>query len=220
MKKNNLYFKASKIANKNALNLCQESKLMIDNDYLARGFALGVLSIEESAKSFLYRCVSVDMLTEKKLKQIVVDHEKKLYQSGLILTLAFFIMDHLIKLAEIIERDKQKNEPNYSTFPSELTKHGLEAAKKAVDILRNAHKIKLDSLYVDVRDNKIVNPEEIIDKKKASQILFGAEITIDIIKSFIELDDVKIYEFLKTELASLLKEEGYQEFKQYRKSLF
>jgi AbiV family abortive infection protein len=77
MKPNQLYLEASKIVLKNSSKLNQESKLLIDNNHLARGFSLCILTIEELAKAFFYRCVSVNLIDESKTQIFIKNHIKE-----------------------------------------------------------------------------------------------------------------------------------------------
>lgn len=205
MRKNQLFLKSSKTALNNSTRLYQESKLLLDNDHLARGFSLCVLTIEELAKAFLYRCVSVNLIDESKTRKFVKDHKKKITQSALILTFAVFITEHLVDLVNALKHDKTKPDHKDHTYPTELTKAGFSSIKKIIEALSGTHETRLDCLYVDIREDKIIDPNQLIDKKKAFDIFSTCEILLDVVKAFVEFDDKQIRELWEHDLVTILK---------------
>ncbi|TLX66254.1 MAG: AbiV family abortive infection protein, partial [Thaumarchaeota archaeon] len=57
-KKEQLYKQASEIALDNSQKMYDEAMILYDREHYARGFALGIISLEESAKAFLFRLIS------------------------------------------------------------------------------------------------------------------------------------------------------------------
>jgi AbiV family abortive infection protein len=163
MKKHQLYLESSKIALNNSSRLYQESKLLLDNDHFARGFSLCVLTIEELSKAFLYRCVSANLIDESKTRKFVKDHKKKITQSASILTFAVFITEHLMDLVNALEHDKTKPDHKDHTYPTELTKAAFSSIKKTIETLYGTHEKRLDCLYVDIREGKIIDPNQLIE---------------------------------------------------------
>ena len=86
-KKEDLFKEGTEIALDNSQELYEEAKILYDNKHYARGFALAITSLEESAKALLFLGVSFDLFREDKTLGFVYNHENKLQQSARIISL-------------------------------------------------------------------------------------------------------------------------------------
>ena len=68
-KKGALYKQASKVALDNSQKIFEEAKILYDKEHYARGLALGITSLEESSKAFLFRFVSLVLLNQSNSKR-------------------------------------------------------------------------------------------------------------------------------------------------------
>ena len=201
-KKEDLYLKASKLALDNSKKIYDEAKLLIDEDHYARGFALCVISLEESAKSFLLRLISLNLYHEIKTMKFVHDHENKLQQSSQILSFSTKFLEMIIEFAKMAQKDgyiktKLPLPDDYQDRLGELTNLAERIAK--------FQSRKNDSLYVDVREGKVINPNNTIKKEQASAMLEIVNMQIGIVKIFVDVDDAKFLAMWKEPFASLLK---------------
>lgn len=201
-KKRDLYFEASKLALINSRSICDEARFLINEEHYARGFALSIMSLEESAKSFLLRLISLDLVYEDKTMKFVRIHENKLQQSSQILSLSPKLIQVFVGLA------KMAQEAGYVEAEIELPKDYAEKLRQLEEVTRlvaGFHNKKNDSLYVDVRGGKIINPNETISKNQTLSIIEMADMQIDIVEIAHKLDDSKCLEIWKTPYVSMLK---------------
>lgn len=201
-KKRDLYFKASKLALDNSKLIHDEAEFLIGKNRHARGFALSIISLEESAKSFLLRLISLDLVHEDKTMKFVRIHENKLQQSSQILSLSPKLIQVFVGLA------KMAQDSGYIKTEFQLPTDYEEKIKQLEEITQMVakyHNKKNDSLYVDVREGKIINPNEMIKKEQASSILEMAYMQVGIVEIALKLDDSKCLEIWKTSYVSMLK---------------
>lgn len=192
-KKRDLYFKASKLALDNSRLIHDEAQFLIDENHYARGFALSIISLEESAKSFLLRLISLDLVYEDKTMKFVRNHENKLQQSSQILSLSPKLIQAFVGLAQMAR------DAGYIKTEVEIPKDYDDKIKQLEEITQMVakyHNKKNDSLYVDVREGKIIDPNEITKKEQASTILEMANMQIGIVEIAHKLDDSKCLEIL------------------------
>ncbi|WP_165775225.1 AbiV family abortive infection protein [Nitrosotalea sinensis] len=197
-----MYFKASKLALDNSRLICDEAQFLIDKNHYARGFALSIISLEESAKSFLLRLISLDLVYEDKTMKFVRNHESKLQQSSQILSLSPKLIQAFVGLAQMAQ------DAGYIKTEIEIPKNYHEKIKQLEEITQMVakyHNKKNDSLYVDVREGRIINPNEITKKEQASTIAEMADMQIDIVEIAHKLDDSKCLEIWKSPYVSMLK---------------
>ena len=76
---NKLFEDGAKAAYRNSLGLLEEANILYTNSKYARTYALCVLSAEEFVKSFLYKCISVGIITDPEFKKDIRNHEEKMY---------------------------------------------------------------------------------------------------------------------------------------------
>jgi len=201
-KKRELFFKASKLALDNSRSIFDEAQLLIDMHHYARGFALSIMSLEESAKSFLLRLISLDFVYEDKTMKFVRNHEKKLQQSSQILSLTPRLVELIIEIAKMAKES--------GTLESEIEipkdyKEKLRELDESTQRVAKYHSKKIDSLYVDVREGRIINPSEIIKKESATSMSELAGMQIGLVEIALRLDDSKCKEIWKTPYVSMLK---------------
>ncbi|CUR51795.1 protein of unknown function [Nitrosotalea devaniterrae] len=188
-KKYNLYLKAAKTSLNNANLLHDEASLLIDVDHFARGFALCVLSLEESSKAFLFRYISLNPHDEDKTLRLIRDHEKKLYQSEAILSFSFKMAQFLFELTEIMLKGT-KDKQQLDNFTNRFDKDAFELFRDGIEnTLKQLHRKKLDSLYVDIRDGKIIDPNQLLTNKQVKQVLDLAKVHSEIITNVVMAKD-------------------------------
>lgn len=203
MKKEELYKEASKIALDNSQMLYDEAKLLQSKECYARGFALGITSLEESAKAFLFRLVSLNLTDKDKTMKFVHDHENKLQQSSQILSFSVKLMELIIELIKMaIQAGLIKAEIN--EIPKDYKKN-IQAYEIIAKHIPKIHHIKLDSFYVDVREGKIINPNDIIKKEELSEMLGIFEMQMLIVERFVNMSDSQVMAIWKEPIALSLK---------------
>jgi AbiV family abortive infection protein len=74
-----VYEDAARAAYTNSLNLLEEANILYKNSKYARSYALSVLSTEEFVKAFLYKCISVGLITDPEFKRDIRSHQEKIY---------------------------------------------------------------------------------------------------------------------------------------------
>ena len=201
-KKEELYHKASKLALDNSELLYDEANILIDKDHYARGFVLCVISLEESTKSFLFRLISLNLVNEYKTMNFVHIHDNKLQQSSHILSFSTKLAEMLIELVKMAQKDGYLK--TKLPLPHDY-KERLEELTKFVERVAKLQSRKNDSLYVDVREGKIINPNDMIKKEQALMMLEMVDMQIGIVKSFIVMDNAKFLAMWKEPFALLLK---------------
>lgn len=192
-KKEILYRQASKVALENSKMINAEARILNDKEHYARGFALSVISLEESSKAFLFRLISHDVVDERKTMNFVHNHESKLLQSTQILAFGLKLAEVLFNAMKIAEAEGKI--PNISSVEDyqkniELWTTIFENMKKFF------HKLKLDSLYVDVREGKIMSPSN-FTKTLPSEIIGMADLQINIIETLMDLKDSQFLDLLE-----------------------
>ena len=201
--KKELYKEASKIALDNSQKMYNEAKILYDKEHYARGLALGITSLEESAKAFLFRLISLNLYDEQKTMKFVHDHEDKLQQSSQILSFSVKLMELIIDLVimahknGVIKGDINEIPKNYK---KNLAGWGVLAKHTA-----KTHDMKLDSFYVDVREGKIINPNDMINKEELSEMLDIFEMQMLIVERFVNMSDSQVMAIWKEPIASSLK---------------
>lgn len=165
-KKEKLYEKASKLALTNATMMHEEANLLYDNKHYARCFALGITSLEESAKAFLLRLISLDLVDESLTMDFIRNHKKKLEQSGRILSFMIELLKLIGNLLPLIEVKKSQIENWQNNIKENVKTYTILAQEIA-----KSHNRKLDAFYIDVRNKKIINPNEMFTEENASALL-------------------------------------------------
>ena len=202
-KKEELYKKASKIALDNSQKMYDEAKILHNKEHYARGLALGITSLEESAKAFLFRLISLNLYDEHKTMKFVHDHEDKLQQSSQILSfstkLIGFIFDSIIWAHKtgLIKGNINEIPKNY--------KQNLAGWEEVAKHIAKTHHLKLDSFYVDVREGKVINPNDIITKEELSEMLDIFKIQMFIVETFVNMSDSQVMAVWKEPIGSSLK---------------
>jgi AbiV family abortive infection protein len=189
-----LYKEASKIALENAQMLYDEAKLLKENNYYARGFALGITSLEESVKALLFRAVSVDIFDVEKTRRFVRDHESKLEQSGQILT---SLGEFVAMLIVLFKNGQERGVFQQETPISEDYRKVKELFPLLGKKIANSQNTKLDSLYVEVRGSTIINPRKVIKKEATSSLFHIVEAQNEIVAILINLENDQFVELCK-----------------------
>lgn len=201
MKKEELYLHASKIALNNSKLIYDEANLLSNENHPARAFALTIISLEESAKAFLLRLISLNIVEEKKTMDFVRNHDNKLLQSSKILSFSMKIADVILDLIKMSETEGRiPKVPEWDNY-----KINVKAWAELFDKVSKFHKIKLDSFYVDVRGDEIIDPNTKFEKNPASEILGMADLQITIIKALIDLKDYEFFNMWTEPFVSQIK---------------
>jgi len=165
-KKEKLYQKASKLALTNAMMMYEEANLLYNNKHYARCFVLGITSLEESAKAFLLRLISLDLVDESLTMDFIHDHKKKLEQSGRIMS----FMIELLKLIGSMLPFMEGKRSQIKKWQNNIRENAKTYTILSQEIAKS-HNRKLDAFYVDVRNKKIINPNDMFTEENASALL-------------------------------------------------
>lgn len=200
--KPNPYLDVSKVSLNNSKIICEEAKIFLDQKHYARGFALGAISLEESAKSFMFRLISLNLYDEKKKGKIYV-HKIKYKQTSYILNFSSKWIEVIVGLLQIGKKyDLVKTEDD---IPDNFT----EIVQKYIKIIKTPEEFedrKNNALYVGIDGKgKVLDPNNSVNESEVSQILDVAEMQIGIVERFINIEDSKIIEMSKEPEFSKLK---------------
>lgn len=205
-KEEDLYLKASKLAFENAKIIYDEAKLLNNEGHSARGFTLSIISLEESAKAFLLRLISLNLVDERKTMNFVRKHDTKLLQSSQILSFSFNLASIILDYVKIAQ--EQGYIKTKVPIPEQYKKN-VKAWSELAKMVANFHRIRLDSIYVDVREGKIIDPNDMFKKEPVSEILELVEMQITVVKVFINMPNSQFLEVWKEPLASQLNMEYF-----------
>ena len=150
-----LYEKGAHAAYKNCLALLREAVLLYKNKKYARGYALAVLSCEEFAKAFLYKCIACGFVVDKDFRRDLGFHELKLAHLAYILSTT----SALRSIRRELER-AQTHDRKYKDHSRHITPKVYDRLKKIdrmplINILKHAHYFKILAFYVDIRGGKL-----------------------------------------------------------------
>jgi AbiV family abortive infection protein len=225
---NEIYEDGAKAAYKNCLDMLEEANILYSNSKFPRAYALCVLSMEEFAKSFLYKCHSVGLITDKDLKRGIVKHQEKIFHSTHLMLIPYVLHNRYQKFFEAAEHDKnEKDHLKHLAFEAfkrvyEFYKYSddkEEIVHKYLELFKDVHNLKLKTLYVDIQGNKLVVPNNTITEEKCKQILeflntfaYGFDIilgeTDEQFKEVVKALDAQIYsQIIKSDFTKI------QEFK-------
>jgi AbiV family abortive infection protein len=193
-----LYSDAALSSLENAHSLLEDAYLLQKNERLPRAFALAILAAEEVGKAFMYRCISAEMLDEEKTRKMIIDHKEKILQTGHLLLVTTLYIKNWDKISAAIEHDKGKLEHKDHIYLDTLTKYGLESAELMIDTFKNAHDIKMDCIYVDVKGNKIGFPANAVDASKCKELIELVRDSLGPVKGFLVRDDESFAKLVKT----------------------
>lgn len=185
-----LYKKAAKVTIQNAEDLFEEALLLFENKFYARSFSLGILTCEELAKAFIYHCVYLEILKEDEISKLIKVHEEKILKSGHLMAVAYLFSEHIEEITEAVEHDKDKPDHKDHKFIQVLNKRSPQSAEVVVKNIFNAQNLKLDSFYVQVRENQIIDPRKIVDRKKCDELFDLIGKTMSMLKYLCDNDEV------------------------------
>lgn len=194
-----LYFDASKKSFENAIRLLEESKILHEYKRYARSYALSILSMEEISKTLLFRCVSVKLMEEKIIKKFIRDHENKIKHSQMVLIMLGTFVDTYDEIIKATEHDKT-TEHKHHIFPDVLEKGVKESFFRVSNYFSNAHFTKLESIYVDVKEGKVLDPNIRIEQIQAVKAIEIIEKCLPFVKSIINLEDEKFISTMKDDI--------------------
>ena len=173
-----VYEDAAFAAYKNSLDLKTEAKLLFDNSYYSRAYALAVLSFEEFSKAFLYKCISAGLIEDRDFNRDIRNHEEKLFHVVHLLLMHYISFAKNEKLFKAIEHDKNEKDHSKHIAVEALKKsftadpeEEKELMDKYLRIFNDIHNVKLKALYVDIQKDKVILPNEVIDKERSYEII-------------------------------------------------
>jgi hypothetical protein len=210
---NEVYEKAAKAAYENCLQLLNDANLLYNNSRFPRAYVLSILCLEEFAKSFLYKCVSVNLITDMDFDADIKKHGEKLYHALHIMLFPYAMGYRQQKLFDAIEHDKyEKDHSKHISFEAfkrfyDIFKYSddtSEMTESVLEVFKDAHLLKLKGLYVDVQHSNIIVTQDIIEPNKCKQVLeflnrcaYGFDTILgssdDHFKNLVELIDPYIY---------------------------
>jgi AbiV family abortive infection protein len=172
-----IYEEAAKLAYKNSLELKIEARLLLDHSFYSRAYSLAVLSFEEFTKSFLYKGASAGIIEDKDFNIDIRNHEEKLFHITHLLLFYYISFAKHERLLKAIEHDKNEKDHSKHITIQAIEKYFTDSREekelidKYLSIFNNMHKLKLKALYVDIQKNKVIKPNEIIDKERSYEII-------------------------------------------------
>ena len=107
----------------------------------------------------------------------------------------------MINAVKIIQKYDKKD----IVIPREFTEVNMEKTKEKIMKLKKLHMYKLNSVFVDIDNNKIITPKKSMDKEKASWLVELALDEVELVKVFVEMDDKLISSLWEEPYASQLK---------------
>lgn len=154
---NRLYEKGAHAAYKNCLTLLREAVLLYKNKKYARGYALAVLSCEEFAKAFLYKCIACGLVVDSYMRDLD-KHELKLAHLAHILSMAVALRSIRDELDRAQRHDRKYKDHSKHLAPKVYDKLATFDNSHLIYVLKLAHYYKIQALYVDVKDGKVSTP--------------------------------------------------------------
>jgi AbiV family abortive infection protein len=177
------YQELSEASFENAKELLEESELLLNNDHYARSYALAVLSVEEFAKSLMWKIYNLkcqrykheDLEFPKMLTKQITQHGSKqaIFLSNLVLgRMMEGALDQKLNGQPIKEAIDRK--------ASELDALLSKIANLEID--------KQNALYVDICEGKISIPKNSVNKEKCLVLLKVLRESVDPFEQIVRLD--------------------------------
>ncbi len=175
---NKIYEEGTHAAYKNSLSLLEEANIMFNNSKFARAYALGVLSAEEFAKSFIYKCISVGLIKHD-FRRDIIKHQEKIFHIIHILLMPRLLHVRYKKFLDACDHDKhEKDHSKHLGFEAfkriykfwEYTEDQDETLRQ-LRIFEHADNLKLKALYVDIVGNNVILPDDVIGMEKGKEII-------------------------------------------------
>jgi len=105
--------------------------------------------MEEISKTLLYRCVSVQLMKEQKIRKFTLDHQNKIKHSQQVLIILGIFVDNNDEIINAYQHDKTTEHKDH-IVPDNLSKRLEKSVSTITDYFTNAHFTKLEAIYVDV----------------------------------------------------------------------
>jgi AbiV family abortive infection protein len=177
------YQELSEASFENAKELMEESELLLNNDRYARSYALAVLSLEEFAKSLMWKLYNLkcqrykheDLEFPKMLTKQITQHGTKQ---------AIFLFN--LVLGQMMEGalDQKLN--------GQPIKEAIDRKTSELDALlskiANLEIDKQHAFYVDFREGRIGIPKDSVNKEKCVVLLKVLRESVDPFEMFVRLD--------------------------------
>ena len=175
-----LYDEAALSAYENSLDLLQEAEILHSSFKYARTYALCVLAAEEFSKSFLYKCQSVGLISDKGFMEDLRKHDEKIFHGVHLLISVYHMANYGREIREAISHDKSEMDHSKHLTRMALRDSFVKLMKNEniIKIFKAASTWKTYSFYVDIQDSRVLIPSERISAEMAKEIL-------DILKSYL-----------------------------------
>lgn len=166
-----LYAQGCADAFQNSKNLLDEAIILYNAGSFQRAYALGVLSAEEFAKAFVYKGFADGWVKPDKValyRHALTTHKAKVGMFKILASLTYSLFS---------------NPENWPIIESGNLPDGKRQDRKKAEriwkMFEQAEDLKLDAIYVDIRDGKVKSPKKAITWQMAKEILdFMTEITM------------------------------------------
>jgi AbiV family abortive infection protein len=177
------YHELSEASFENAKELMEESELLLNNDRYARSYALAVLSLEEFAKSLMWK--------EYNLKCQRYKHEALEFPK----TYGKLITQHKIKqslfLSSLVFRRLMKEMIDQKVH-GQPTKEGINRKVLELDSLlskiANLEIDKQNAFYVNIHQGKISVPKDSVNRENCDVLVKVLRESVDPFKQIVGLD--------------------------------
>lgn len=168
-----IYEVAAKAAYTNCLELLDEANILYSHSKFPRAYALCILSTEELAKSYFYKCLSTGMNPNNESSRGLTNHDKKIFRAFNLLLNVYIFSQCGTDIFNAIQHDKQQSDHQNPLAPSVIKESVIRGMKSepVTRIFLGAQDRKLKALYVDVLDGHLSVPSEVIGVKQCKEIL-------------------------------------------------
>jgi AbiV family abortive infection protein len=175
----------------NAEDLCAEATLLFEHEHHARTYALAELAVEEFAKCYDLLSLEMATLVGFELPEDVWEHFWKKWADHEFKTKVGLTVDFIRQWA--------------TQMAGRATSEGWTAPPNLLETLRYVHpqlvsaatghrdlvQQRLDALYVDYRNNNVIQPSDRISPESAERMLDFARLNIEFLRTMPEWGDFK-----------------------------
>lgn len=170
---NAIYEVAAKAAYTNSLELLDEAKILFQHSKFPRAYSLCILSMEEFSKSFLYKCFESGIISREDLRRGCRNHGEKISHSVHLLLTGYIFWMNRHHLTCSINEDKGEPDHRNHIFPSVLLEAIVQEmlSETVLGIFGGSEDLKLKALYVDVVDEQLSLPNEVISMEQSKRVL-------------------------------------------------
>src|SRR2546426_3281789 len=169
-----LYEKAARAAYRNSIALLDEARILGERSKFARAYALCILASEEFCKSFLYKGVSTGLASEEDIRKALVKHSEKISRFVHLIITPYLLSTRTEDIRQAREHDDSEPDHSKHLYPTVIAEILSRASHRdeITSIFAEAQDLKMKSLYVDVRERKLIIPDEEIVQTQFERV-FG-----------------------------------------------